>query len=828
MGNTVPNWIERLLGINAEAGEGTSWGIETAWILPPWATLLLALFALVFVAVIYRREGRPKENSPIFAGAKIGTGPRTLLAVLRLGLIAIVLLMIAQVTLTLKRTGLPYVAVVIDDSLSMSIVDDYPKNTRKEMIERLKESGLEKTDASPHPSPLRAPTEGWSGEGTMELNRWNLARSLLIDQGGEWLQGIAEGHKLRVFFLTGVRPSRRQDVQGILTELRPLAPKGESTRLGAGLRAVLDELRGATPAAIVTLTDGINTDGPPLSEAADSARRRGVPLFFVGLGSDRPANDLKLSDLLVDDVVFVDDVVNFECKLTASGFEGRPVTIALREKGKSEVLAKIQAIAGPDGQPRQVRLPYRPTKVGQFEYVVEAETLPGELQKENNRQSRIVQVRKEKIRVLLVQAAPSFEYRYLRNMLQRDETISLHTVLQDADLEHADQDASTLRAFPQRRDELFAYDVVILGDANPALLSAAAIQNLADFVDQPAKGGSLVMIAGPAFMPAAYRDTPLARLFPFSIPSVRSPDPEETISEGFSVRPTDLGLASPALQLGDAPEETEKIWRGLPPMYWLLEIPEVKPGVRVLAEAGSRAARDGRRLPVICFQYVGAGKVLFHSVNETWRWRYRVGDKYFARYWIQTIRYLCRSKLSDAGRAVTLTSDRREYALGDSVRLRVRFADERQAPAEDDGVTVSVEQSGRKTQRLQLQRAAEGRGVFEGVLDRPGLGNYHAWLSKPTIEGQSPSADFAVAPPAGEFAQTRMDAAEMRRAAELSGGKFYTWESADQLLDDLPPGRQVPIESLPPRPLWNRWPVLALFLGLIVAEWILRKRRGMV
>ena len=54
------------------------------------------------------------------------------------------------------------------------------------------------------------------------------------------------------------------------------------------------------------------------------------------------------------------------------------------------------------------------------------------------------------------------------------------------------------------------------------------------------------------------------------------------------------------------------------------------------------------------------------------------------------------------------------------------------------------------------------------------------------------------------------------------------FETADRLLGDLPPGRQVPIESLPPRPLWNKWPVLALFLGLLIAEWILRKRRGMV
>jgi hypothetical protein len=73
-----------------------------------------------------------------------------------------------------------------------------------------------------------------------------------------------------------------------------------------------------------------------------------------------------------------------------------------------------------------------------------------------------------------------------------------------------------------------------------------------------------------------------------------------------------------------------------------------------------------------------------------------------------------------------------------------------------------------------------------------------------------------------------MDAVEMREAAQITGGRFYTFQSAVGLPADLPRGRYNPIESLPPLPLWNRWPVLALFLGLLIGEWILRKRGGMV
>lgn len=783
MTHNLPNWIERLLGIPAAAGEGTAWGIESAWPWPPWATLLFAAAAVVFVVILYLRQDR-----------RVSRTYRLTLAAIRLGLIALAMSMIAQVTLTLKRTELPSVVVLIDDSLSMTVVD------------RMKPTDTDHADSS----------------------RWNLLRTLLTESDGELLRTVAEDHNLRVYFLTDVRPSRQRDVPGIVEEIRTSAPSGENTRLGEAIIAVLDNPRGTSPAVIIALTDGINTDGPTPTEAAEKARRRGVPLWFVGVGSDRQIRDLKLTDLMVDDVVFLDDVVNFECKLTAVGFAGRKLSIVLREKGKPKALAEVQTTAGPDDRPVPVRIPYRPDRVGRFRYVVEVEPQEGESQTENNRQTRAVEVRKEKIRVLLAWAYPSFEFRYLRNMLERDETISLHTVLQDADPQYAEQDATALPGFPSRREELFAYDVVIFGDVDPALLGPGTLENLADFVDQPSKGGALVLIAGAKFMPAVYRGTPLERLMPFDARNVKSPNSDKIITEGFVARPTDLGLASPGMQLGDTIEETKRIWAGLPPLYWLLELSGTKPGTRVLLENPTRVGPEGRPLPVVLFQYVGAGKVLFHATDETWRWRYRTGQRYFARYWVQTIRWLCRSKLAEAGGPVTLSTDLREYEQGQPVRLRVRFADERLAPAEDDGVTVVVESPGGKTKRVVLHRTTAERGVFQGLLERLVAGDYRVWIASPELKDRPPAVDFIVALPANEFARTRMNAAEMRRAAEISGGRYISFETAGQLARRLPPGRRTPIESLPPVPLWNSWPVLALFLGLLIAEWVLRKRRGMV
>jgi hypothetical protein len=795
MSHVLPDWIGRLLSVDAASGEDVVWALDWTWPWPPWATLLLVVVVAASVVAIYLRE-RPR----------LARRWRLALAAMRLTLMALVLLMICQVTLTAKRAGLPYAAVLVDDSSSMNLFDSYPESATKSIAERIHNA---LGDAA-------------------EMSRWNLAKTFLLERNAERLHRLADEYRVRMYSLTKVDSGGQKEVDGFAKELRPAKAVGESTRLGLGARTILDDLRGAGLAALVVLSDGVNTDGPPLSEMASAAKRRGTPLFVIGLGSDRGASEARLSDLLANDVAFVGDLVSFECKLTTTGLQGRKLSIVLHEKDRSEALAKVEVTAVADQQPQPIRLSYRVAKPGRFEYWLSGETSGEGGETQSNRLAGEVDVRKEKIRVLLVQGYPNFEFRYLRNMLQRDDTIALDTVLQEADPDHTQQDASALRAFPVGRDELFRYDAVILGDADPSLLNPSGLQYLADFVDQRGKGGALVLIAGPRFMPKAYGNTPLARMMPFDAANVVAPDADKLLRDGFVVRPTEIGLASPAMQLGNSPEETLDIWRHLPPLYWLLRTPQLKPGVRVLAEAGDRVAADGRPVPAICLQYVGAGKVLFHAIDETWRWRWRAGDVYFARYWVQTIRFLCRTKLAEEGPAVVLSSGRREYANGETIRLRADFAEERLAPAEDDGVRIVVEHPGQPSQQVTMHRVAVGRGGFEGELPHASSGSYRAWIASPSLEGSVPTVEFVVAPPAGESVPSPMNAADLRQAAEQSGGRFYTFETADRLLSDLPAGRRTAVESLPPYPLWNRWPLLAVFLTLLTAEWILRKRKGLV
>jgi hypothetical protein len=364
------------------------------------------------------------------------------------------------------------------------------------------------------------------------------------------------------------------------------------------------------------------------------------------------------------------------------------------------------------------------------------------------------------------------------------------------------------------------------------------------------KGGGVAFIAGPRYFPWLYSDNPdVVALLPVEINQTRAnPKLPDDVTRGFVVSPTPLGLQSPAFQLGDTAADTEQIWNNLAPLHWLFPVEQLKPAAQVLAtgpqfrisdfgfriEGQDQSAIQGHRpeggpqsaIPVVCFQYFGAGRVLFHAIDSTWRWRLGAGDAFFARYWVQTVRFLARGKLSQ-GRGAELSTDRREYRRGEVVQLRARFLDPRLAPTGDEAI-VRIDAAGQDRRRATLRRNPSADGIFDGSLPDLPVGRYEVMLAEPALAGPTPATQFSVVVPPGEFARPEMDSAALAAAAAATHGKFFTIADADRLRDELPIGRRVPLENLPPIPIWNRWWLLTAFLSCLTLEWILRKRKGMM
>src|SRR5438105_10356526 len=109
------------------------------------------------------------------------------------------------------------------------------------------------------------------------------------------------------------------------------------------------------------------------------------------------------------------------------------------------------------------------------------------------------------------------------------------------------------------------------------------------------------------------------------------------------------------------------------------------PGRRAAADSGEAECH-----PLVVQSFVGGGRAMFFGFDETWHWRYREFEPHFNQFWLQTVRYLARSRV---GRAEVRLDKQTPYRRNEPIRVTVRFPDDAPAPAADTPVKVLAERA---------------------------------------------------------------------------------------------------------------------------------------
>lgn len=824
--------VETALGVpQPVAGESTHWRLDSSPYLPvradllPWVLGALTIGALTLVMGVYFREGR---TAP--------AGYRALLAGLRIFLVLLVLfVLLPQLQLWFERQGWPDVAIVIDDSKSMSAVDNYQDLVVKEAAARLS---------------VDLPTP----------QRLQLAQALLARPDGGRLRELLLERKVKLHVFRCANRTQRiadvtepEEIEAGAAAIRELQAAGDQSRLGDGIREVLEGFRGASLSAIILLSDGVSTEGEDLAQAARHAGQQGVPLYLVGIGDWHEPRDLILHDLQAEDTVFVNDRLVFEARLTAQGYANLPPQpVVLYEKGKDGQLKELaRQLVAPDPAGKQVkfRLMHQPGEAGERHYVIDVPAQADEPQPtDNNRIERLVFVREAKpIRVLYIEGFPRQDYRYIKPLLEREQsdakgkkTVELQVLLLQADDDFPSQDRSARSEFPTK-EELNQFDVVLLGDVDPKhiKLGERNLKLLADFVRE--RGGGLLVLAGEHHGIRGWKDSPLADVLPIQVLDAAGAEAaDRQWPQSFRPQLTPVGRLHPIFRFTPDEAENIAIWGRLAELYWYASGFKLQPAAEVLAvhptakTADPKHSGDGRQ-PLVVQHFVGAGRCMFMGIEDTWRWAFREDLLRFNQFWLQTIRHLARGGL---GR-IELRLDRQTpYRRGEPIHIMVRFPDDAPPPDPSLSVKVVLERAGLKgqddaaeteVQTLSLTKLDGSRASYETLLTRTPAGEYRFWLSAPPVVGAKPRAECKVLPPPGEMERLRMNRLEMERAAAETRGKFYTLASVGELIEDLPSGQRLVVSApSPPWSLWNHVATYGLVLGLVASEWILRKRKHLL
>jgi hypothetical protein len=393
--------------------------------------------------------------------------------------------------------------------------------------------------------------------------------------------------------------------------------------------------------------------------------------------------------------------------------------------------------------------------------------------------------------------------------------------------------------FPSDRKQLYEYDIVILGDVARASLSDSQLALLRDFVEE--RGGSLMVIAGEAHMPWDYRATPLAELLPAAIPAGRE---EYNSDQPFNLRLTEAGTRHPMMQLESDPAASAQRWANLPGSYWHGVMARVKPGASVLLVAGNGSDRgqgsiDAMRpslsssliphpssLPLVLLQPVGEGMTFLSLLDSTWRWRFRLGDTYFYRYWGQVIRTLTPHELPGDNRLVKLTADRESYQPSERVVLRARVLTPTFHPVRAAALTAGITRDDGTRTEARLGPLAGSPGVYSTDWMPPRAGKYRVTLRAPA-SGAVAEAAFVVRGEPLELLEPEMNRDLLQRVAQASGGAYLDLAGLDRLPDRIGDRSELRVTRTE-RPLWDTPLPLAIFSLLLVGEWAFRKRAGLL
>ncbi len=853
--------IEVAAGVPAaQHGEGTKWRLEgfTAFarngLTDRRIVLALAGIGVFLTALAYFRERRVVASI-----CRLIVPGLLRVAVFLLALFVL----LPQVRLAFDREGWPEVVILIDTSGSMDTVDNFKDPAVLAKAEQLVgAAGLPQAQRLKLAQLLLTRSSGTAG--------LQAVRTVRADKEADWLDRLLKEKEVKVHIYavdSGTRPVASMEQPTELEEgraaLLKLTPTGDSSKLGEGVEAVLKAFRGGSLAAIIMFTDGVTTAGDDLPKAARSAAAAGVPLYLVGVGDAWERPDLELTDLQAEDTITVGDRLVFDLRLVAHGqIPPGPVTVTLTEKGQPpEKARRATATVTPDpsGNRVPITLAHTPMEPGEKTFVIEVPAVEGETDKTNNRIERTVLVTDSKrVRVLYIESYPRYDFRFAKVLLERESDRSVggkgaevKVVLLGASKGWETTDRSAYQIDKTgattempTREELFGFDVIVLGDVDPKQFTrpTSVLQNLADFVR--VKGGGLLFLSGEHGSPAAYADTPLADVLPV-IPDPaagRAPD-DALITESFRPKITPAGRQHPLFRFSPDDAESLAIWNRLQPLYWYAKGYRRKPNTVVLAVHPDRPAEGAgasENHPLVIQAFAGAGPVLFYGFDDTWRWRFRNDEEYFDRFWVQTVRVLSQSRVR---RVELKVSPKGEFRRDEKMTVVLRFPVESPAPPPGQPVRVGFVRGpllnpdgtpgNGPSEAITLTLArVPGPGVqYETTLTHTPEGEYRFTLIDPeTPPGLSaPTAVARVLPPLGERERVELNKPDLAAAAAISNGGFYTLPDAEKVFDDLKNLQRVPLnQPCPPVELWNSPEVYLLLALLLAAEWMLRKRERLL
>ena len=601
---------------------------------------------------------------------------------------------------------------------------------------------------------------------------------------------------------------------------------GVETKLGAALEGARQELAGLPLAGMVLVSDGADTTDAALTEAVLSLKAAALPVFTVGVGQDHLTRDIQVDRVSTPRQALKGTSLLIDAVVKQTGYAGETVTLDVEDAGR--IVGTQQLKLPADGEPASVRVRVMAGDAGPRVLKFRISPQRDEVISQNNARESLVDVLDRPERILYFEGQPRFEMKFIRQAIKEDKNLQLVTLLRTAESKYLRlgvDDAEHLAAgFPKTREELFAYRGLVLGSIEASAFTGDQLRMIAEFVEK--RGGGLLVLGGSgSFSEGGYAGTPVADVLPVVLDRVVRAADGPAVSTALAIRPTRAGEGHAVTQIAANEAASSARWPELPTLTSVNPIRAVKPGATVLLSGADERRRDHI---VLASQRYGRGKAIAQPVQDSWLWQMHakmsLEDQTHENYWRQMLRWLVDGVPDTVD--VHTVADR--VQPGEPVTLVADVVDRAFVELNDARVVARVKRPNGTVDTVPMQWTGEQNGEYRATFATVEAGIYTAEVEAvrgTTAVGRS-ATQVRVVPSDAEYFDASMQPARLRRIAEETGGRFYTAGKLTGLVEDLQyTGRGV--TTIEERELWHMPIVLIALLGLMFAEWALRRRVGL-
>lgn len=534
---------------------------------------------------------------------------------------------------------------------------------------------------------------------------------------------------------------------------------------------------------LLMITDGIPTSGQSLNSAQS---KWPFPISIVGIGDTTETIDLRIDDVIVNDLVYLNTKFPIEILLQADNSQQKMASVNLSSGGEP-VADTVVLLDDIDGKGR-VTILVEATELGNHVYDLSISPLENELNLYNNERSFAIEVVDQKHQVVLIYNSPNPDIRVIEESLTESDKYELTTW-------QIDQGEPILSDY----DVAIVYQLPGKGSIGNALVNKL-IQSEINTLYIVGPGTSLVELK--------------SNLNGISFPS------DTKLNEDFT------GRINEQFNLFKLPENLAGFLSEMPPLRAPLTGIQINTEYSVLLNQKIKGIDIAD--PLVWFMRSGNSKLGFWWGEGVWRWNLfeylTFGDHYYTKSLISSIiSYLTINEVTDPLKVDVPAS----VSSFDKLTWKARLYNESFEMINDPDLFIDLTFTDGSKRKLEF-RKLDGKYWLELNNLSPGKIIYNCYTQISNIEYRKSGVIQVLETPVENLdIRARFD--DLRAIANQKGGEFFTQDQNPELLnylDNLDSEKSSSYTETRWVNLLNWQYLLFLIVFLASMEWILRRWSG--